>query len=210
MKKSKTSQYISILLGIIILGISISIYQLPILLPGIIISFIIISINISTKRYFANTRGLSLKTKIWEIQQYGWKSFEKFKTPKSLFFLPLLTSIITSTNLIWMGIFTNEFKPKKYRVGISKFKNPTELEISLILFSGVIANFLIGLILIFLGDYYSLNIIQLGKYSLYYAFWQLIPIGDLDGSKILAGNRKLWYYSILTILILILLISILI
>ncbi len=68
----------------------------------------------------------------------------------------------------------------------------TEFHIALIAASGIIIN----LILAIMGYIFaSWNPIleTFSKLSIYYAFWSIIPIGKLDGTKIFFGSRILWF-----------------
>src|SRR3989339_631242 len=96
----------------------------------------------------------------------------------------IISISITLGKLKWMASLVFEVKAKTYRAakryGVYSFSEMTEYHIALIAASGIIGN-LIGF-----PDFSRINI--------YYAFFNLFPISDLDGNKIFFGSLILWSF----------------
>lgn len=155
--------------------------------------FLILLINISAKKIMSFYLDSEIEIKIWEIKRYGFKIKKQFKKqfPAGLF-LPIIVTAFSFGYITWMASLVFDVKPKIYRAakrrGIYSFLEMTESQFGLIASSGIIANLIIAVISYFMGfsDFARLNI--------YYAFFNMIPISDLDGNKIFFGNLVLWVF----------------
>ena len=47
---------------------------------------------------------------------------------------------------------------------------------------------------------YNLNFIELAKLCVYFSAFNLIPIGKLDGTRILFGSKTLWIFLVIFVL----------
>ena len=126
------------------------------------------------------------------MRQYGFKEsmrLSKFSFPAGLL-VPLALLFLTFGYLKFIAITVFEVTvlPR-----IRSFAKISELQLSLIALGGIIANLLVSFAF-FLG---GLN--EFAKMNLYFAFFNLIPFSDLDGSKILFGSRLLWVFSFIFI-----------
>jgi Zn-dependent protease len=98
-----------------------------------------------------------------------------------------------------MASLVFEVKPKPWRVskrhGYYSFSEMTEDHIGYIAAFGIIANLLFAVI----G--YLIGFELFSKINVWFAFFNMIPISDLDGNKIFFGNLALWnVLAILTLL----------
>ena len=75
---------------------------------------------------------------------------------------------------------------KAKRHGLYNYSGMTEYQIGLIAAAGVLANLVLAVVC------YILNFPIISRYSIYFAFFHLIPISDLDGMKILFGEKLIW------------------
>jgi Zn-dependent protease len=124
----------------------------------------------------------------------------KFKNPIQIgLILPLITSIITFGNLVWLTSTTFDVKPKSYRAakrfGLYSFSEVTENHIGLIAFWGILFNLILAVIA------YILNFPEFARLSIYYAAFNLLPLSELDGNKLFFGNMVLWCITTIVTLI---------
>jgi len=160
-----------------------------------LIFLLVICINVFSKKLASYYLDSEIEIKIWEIERYGFTTKQKLKKafPAGAFF-PILSKIVLLPfkNFIWTASLIFDIKPKKYRAvkrkGIYSFSEMTEFEIGLIAASGIFMNLLFSVLGYFLG------FPTFTKLNIYYAFFNLLPISDLDGNKIFFGNQTLWSF----------------
>ncbi len=155
--------------------------------------FLILALNILAKKLTAYYLDSKIRIKPWEIKRYGFKPEQHFKKPfPAGIFLPIIISALTFSNLIWMASLIFEVKPKIYKAvkrhGIYSFSEITENQIGLIAAAGIFANLVFAII----GYLAGWPIFT--KLSVWYAFFNMLPISDLDGNKIFFGNLILWSF----------------
>lgn len=162
-------------------------YFLYIFIPVLLV----LIINVFAKKISAYYLDSEIELDVWKIGRYGFKPESRFKRkfPAGAIF-PLVFSILSLGNVTWLASLVFEVKPKVYRAarrhGLYKFSEMTEDHIGLIASAGIVANLVFALIgyLLGFGAFSMLNIS--------YAFFNLLPISDLDGNKIFFGNIVLW------------------
>ncbi len=185
-------EFLLIILVTIILSVSLSFlksidYFLLILLPV----FFVILINILAKKVSSYYLDSEIETNVWSFKHYGFHPKNHFKKafPAGVF-LPLIFSVLTLGNIVWLASFVFEVKPKVYRAarrhGLYKFSEMTENHIGLIAAAGIFANLFFAIIGYFIG-FENFAMLNLG-----YAFFNILPLSDLDGNKIFFGNLALW------------------
>lgn len=181
----------SILLGALIsLRADFSILFSSILL-GILSFFIVISINIIAKKLAARYLDSSIEIKTWSFKQYWFTSSSHLKNEFPIgILLPIISTILSLGYFVWLAVIEFDPSPLSSRVskrhGLYRFSELTEIHICLIAAAGVSANLLLSI------PFYLFNFTELAKISIYFAFWNLIPLGNLDGSKIFFGSRIVW------------------
>ena len=134
------------------------------------------------------------------MERYGFKAHHYFKRPFPIgIFLPIIVSLVSAGRLFWMAAMTFDVKPKIYRAakrhGLYSFSEMTEFHIGLIAAAGVLINLLAAVIGYFLG--FS----EFARLNIYFAFFNMLPISDLDGNKIFFGNIVLWSFLAIIVLI---------
>lgn len=162
--------------------------------------FFIILINSIAKKISSYYLDSEIEIRLWEVKRYGFKPHKHFKKsfPSGILF-PLITALASLGYFIWMASIIFEVKPKIYRAakrfGLYSFSEMTEHHIGLIAASGVLINLFFALIgyLVGFSDFAKLNI--------FYAFFNIIPLSDLDGNKIFFGSVVLWSFLAALILI---------
>jgi Zn-dependent protease len=184
----------SILSVTLVLSIIISLVQsLEIFITATILIFLVIMINIIAKKITSFYLDTEIEIKPWEITRFWIKKHHKFKKPlQAGIILPLILKVISAGIINWMACLVFEASGKVYRAarkhGIYSFSEVSEEEIGWIAGSGIIANILFAIIGYLIGSslFAELNIM--------FAFYNMIPFSDLDGSKIFFGNTVFWAF----------------
>ena len=166
---------------------------LDVFLSSLLLAFLVLIINFVSKKVSSFYLDSKIEIKLWEVKRYGFKPTRHFKRafPAGVLF-PLLSSFFTLGTFTWLGALVFETKPRVYRAAkkhhLYNFSEMTEGHIGLIAASGILANLLFALIGYLTGfsDFAALNV--------YYAFFNILPISDLDGNKIFFGNLVLWSF----------------
>ncbi len=161
----------------------------------------ILLINIVAKKIFAYNLETIVNIKPWSVYQTGFRKNAHFQKPVPMLWLPILTSLVTKGLFVWFPLLEFDVASKPERVsrrhGLYRYTEVTEWHIALIAVSGIVAN------LFFAGIGYLAGWELFTKLSVYYAFWSIIPISSLDGSKIFFGSRVLWFaFAIITLILL--------
>ncbi|HJZ18885.1 MAG TPA: hypothetical protein VJ208_02170 [Candidatus Nanoarchaeia archaeon] len=190
----------SIVATTIILSLAVSIRNFNFILYGLASIFFIILINVFAKKISAYYLESEIEIKIWEVQRYGFKPGKYFKKPVLMgAYLPVLTSVMSLGYFPWLASLVFDVKPKVYRAakrhGLYSFSEMTEEHLGYIAASGILANLIFSVIGYFIGfsEFASLNV--------YYAFFNILPLSDLDGNKIFFGNLVLWSFIAALVLI---------
>jgi len=185
----------------IILALTISLIEsLELFLYALLTIFLVILVNIFAKKIISFYLESEIEIKLWELKRYGFRTHDYLKKPfPAGAFFPIIITALTFGYVYWMACLVFETKPKVYRTakrwGLYSFSEMTERHIGAIASAGIFANLIFGVI----G--YLIGFPEFARLNLYYAFFNMIPIGNLDGNKIFFGNIVLW--SFLAILVLI-------
>ncbi|MBD3247585.1 hypothetical protein GF378_03125 [Candidatus Pacearchaeota archaeon] len=187
-------EIISILIVFVVLAVSVSIARTwTRFLLGSLAILLVILINISSKKILAYYLDSKIEIEIWKWSRYGFKPSNQFKNPFPIgVFLPIIISAITFGNAMWLAALVFEVKPETHRAakrhGLYSYSDITEYQIGLIAAAGILANLIFAVIGYFAGwnAFTSLNV--------WYAFFNLIPISNLDGNKIFFGNLVMWSF----------------
>ena len=194
-------EIVSILIAIIVITVSINLFSVWKSFGVILLSvFLIIAINIFAKKAISYYLDSKIEIKLWQIKRYGFKPSQEFKKsfPAGIFF-PIIFSALSFGNLMWLGSLLFEIKPRVYRAakrhGLYSFSEITEYQIGLIAATGVLANLIFAIIGYFIG------FPMFAKLNIWLAFFNMIPISDLDGNKIFFGSLVLWSFLASIVLI---------
>jgi hypothetical protein len=182
-----------LILTTLILALTISFLKTSIL-PGILLAvFLILLLNIAAKKVAAFYLESEIEIKPWFMERYGFKTNQYFKKPFPIgVFLPIIVSLFSIGKLFWMASMIFEVKPKIYRAakrhGLYSYSEMTEFHIGLIAAAGVLVNLIAAVIGYFLG------FPTFARLNIYFAFFSMLPLSDLDGNKIFFGNIVLWSF----------------
>ncbi len=191
----------SILLIVFIITLMICLFKGIGTLPYTLLAvFFVFLVNILAKKITCFYLDSKIEIKIWEIKRYGFKPSSYFKKPFYVGILfPIIFSIVSLGNLIWMACLVFDIKPKIYRAakrhGLYSYSEMTESHIGLIAAIGVIAS------LVFAVIGYLMGFSEFSRLSIYFAFFNIIPISNLDVNKIFFGSLILWSFLAALVLI---------
>lgn len=191
----------SILIVTIIIGLALSLFRsINLFLYTLLAIFCVIVINVLTKKVVSFFLESEIEMKIWKIERYGFKPNQYFKKPiPAGAILPLIISLISFGYIPWMASLIFDIRPQIYRTakrhGLYSYSEMTESHIGIIAASGVIANLIFAII----G--YLLGFAEFSRLNIYFAFFNMLPLSDLDGNKIFFGNIILWSFLAALILI---------
>jgi len=194
-------EIIYIIIITLILGVVISLIKTPeIFLYTLLAVFLVLIINIIAKKVTSFYLDSEIEIKLWEIKRYGFKTHKHLKKPfPAGAFLPLITTAFSFGFITWMASLVFDVKPKIYRAakrhGLYSFSEITELHLGLIAAAGIFANLVFAII----G--YLINFPEFARINILYAFFNMIPLSNLDGNKIFFGNLILWSFLASMVLI---------
>jgi len=98
-----------------------------------------------------------------------------------------------------MASLVFDVKPRVYRsakrFGLYTFSEVTEYHLGLIAASGIVINLILAIVGYFVG--FPL----FARLNMYYAFFNILPISELDGNKIFFGSKIMWSFLASLVLI---------
>ncbi len=194
----KNSEIGSILAAIVIATIVIGFSNLTqgnfsFLAIALLFAIIIVFIHVFTKKLMAFGLDADVEHKIWGFSRFGFKPHHYFKKeiPAGII-LSLLLSLFSWGLLKIMPLLTYETRALKARAsrrfGYYSYTEMTDWHNGAIGAAGIVAVLVVSLVAYFMGPTAEI----LAKMAAYYAFVNLIPISNLDGSQILFGSRVMW------------------
>lgn len=194
-------EILNIVIIIFILALSISLFNFrEAFLPTLLAIAIIIILNVGLKKLTSHYLDIKMDVKMWEIKQWGFKAHFRFKNLVNLGILvPFILKVVSLGYLNFTASLVFDVKAKVYRAakkhGLYAFSEISEAQIGAIAAVGVAGNIIASIVGYLIGfpDFARLN--------LGFAFWNLLPISNLDGNKIFFGSMVLWCFLMLLVLI---------
>lgn len=195
-----------IMLAVILAFVISLVETLEIFLYVLLSVFLIFIINITAKKVASFYFDTEIEIKLWEIKRVGLFYFiglipvttphpsHKLKHPFPIgVFLPIIAKVLSIGYLNWMACFVFDAKAKIYRAakrhGLYTFSEINEAHLGLIAAAGIVANLIFAMIGYSIGLPEQMNFVKL---SIWFAFFNMFPISDLDGNKIFFGNLVMW------------------
>ena len=194
-------EILNIIIITLVLALSISMFSIKTLfLPSLLMIFIIIVINIFFKKATSHYLDIKININMWEIKQWGFKRHFRFKRPFSLgILLPIILKVVSFGYINYTASLTFDVESKVYRAakkhGLYAFSEISEAQVGAIAAVGIVANIIFGIVA------YIIGFPMFTKLSLGFAFWNLLPISNLDGNKIFFGSMLLWVLLMLIVLV---------
>jgi len=181
------------------------------ILPTILIFSIIIITSISVKKIVSKNYAIKIEHKSWELQRWGYYKRSKFKKPVPIgIILPFFIAFFSIGFIKPFTFFQFDVEnlPKKRLLkakGERKAQRKEvigEEDIAYTAASGFYALLLLALIGYLISNFLNLDFgLNLTKYSIYYGLWNLIPFGQLDGTKLFFGTTIAWIFITLLYII---------
>lgn len=196
MKFEDYKEFKHVLAVIIVLTIVIAFSQVlennwNFLAQALFISTIIIIVNIFSKKIIAHLLDADVEHEIWNFSEYGLMPHQHFKKPLPFgIIIPLFFAIFTLGKIKVMTFLTYETRALKVRAakrfGYYSYAEMTDWHNGLIGAAGIISLLLLSTITYLSGFEY------LSRMAAFYAFFNMIPLGKIDGSQIFFGSKILW------------------
>ena len=165
----------------------------------LILPIIIILTNVITKKYAANYFNIKITYNIWQFQRFWLATKSKFKKPIPIgLILPIFLSFfslgiikaMTFLQFDYENNFPKRVLRKNGRVRREELNESDPGYTAAWGFYSLLILSAIAIIINLLTDFQIF--IDLAKYSLYYGAWNLLPISQLDGTKLFFGNFFNW------------------
>ena len=197
-----SKELFSICLAILVLAFSNSFTNVNSFLISLLLFAIIILVYVGSKKLMAYYLEAEEETKIWALKRYGWYEKSHFKTPLPLgIIFPFILSILSLGLVKWFAVLESDVKTTVARASkkhdFYSYSELTEWHIGLISAAGIFSCFVLAIIA------YILNYADLARLSVYYAAFNLIPFGKLDGMRIFFATRGAILWIILAVITLI-------
>jgi hypothetical protein len=203
-EKEWASIFIAVLLMFVVAGLpSIVTGNLFFMLQIFVASFVVVILPLLLRKAFAYSLDANVKHRIWHFYRYGYrpgwtlKKEYPFGVIIPLFFAFL--GLLANFSMMVFTFLTYETRALKHRAakrfGYYSYTEMTDWHNALIGASAIVVLLVISLVG-YLGDFEVM-----AKLAAYYAFWNMIPFSDLDGTQIYFGNKVLYYVLAITTLI---------
>jgi len=159
----------------------------------LLFGLIIIAVYVAAKKIIAYYYEVEIETRIWQFKRWGWYERSHFKNPIPIgIILPFLLSILTFGYVKWLALLQSQEKATTARAArrhdFYSYSELTEWHIGLISASGIVASLFLAIIA------YLINQPELSKLAIFYASFNMIPLGQLDGTKVLFAHKILWAF----------------
>jgi len=187
----------SLILGFIIEFTS----ELTLSIYGFLIAPIIILINIISKKISSNYFNIKIEHKIWKFQRFGFYERSKFKKPFPIgLILPFFLTIVSLSLIKPLTLLQFDAKnlPKKRVLRKRGSYRHSEINESDLAFTSA-WGFWALILLAIIGAIIKQP--QLTAYPIYYGLWNLIPISNLDGTKLFFGSLINWILLVIVYIV---------
>ncbi len=169
--------------------------------PGFLFAIPIILVPVITKKLVSGIYNIKVEHSIWKAQRWWFTERAKFKRafPIGLvipFFLSLMS--LGYIKIMTLLQFDAENLPKKRLLKKRGEVRKTEINESDLAFTAAWGFWSLILLAILTA---ILNQPELAKYSIYYGIWNIIPISQLDGTKLFFGSFPNWVILVIAYII---------
>ncbi len=159
-----------------------------------VFSAIIILVAVFSRKLIAYMLDSGVEHEVWSVYRYFWKPGWHFNKPVPAgIILPLFFSLFSLGTLKVATILTYETRALKYRAarrfGSYSFTEMTDWHNGIIGAAGILGVLILALISYFIP---FTNLEYLTKLAIFYAFWNMVPVSNSDGTQIFFGSRILW------------------
>ena len=192
------SEKTSIFISVILLSALFSYSNIKIFPMYIGIFSLIVLVNILSKKAAAYFLEVDAESSIWGWQQYWFAERHKFPKPVPIGILLPIFVLVYSYGLVkWLGILETNFKEKITKTARKRkawsYPSLRDFDVALICFAGLAAEIVLAFIFISVNP-------EISKLTMFYAFFNLIPFGRLDGLKLAMSNILLYITAVIIFL----------
>lgn len=162
----------------------------------LVFSIIIIGCSVTIKKLVSRYIDVESEIKFWEFQRWGIYSRSHFKKPFpiGIILAPLLFLVFNFRYFFCYLQFdakaTSAKVAKKY--SFPRVSGILEWDDAVIAFYGTLVLFILSIIS---GLFNNSLCLEFSKISIYYALWNILPLGQLDGSRLFFGSRPLFFFT---------------
>lgn len=158
---------------------------------SLLFATIIIVVHVFSKKIAAHFLDADVTHEIWSFSRYGFKEHQRFKKKLPMgIIISLFFTIFTLGKLKVMTFLTYETRALKIRAakrhGFYSYAEMTDWHHGLIGAAGIVSLLMLSFICYLPGLEY------LSRMAAFYAFFNILPVGKLDGSQIFFGSKILW------------------
>ncbi len=153
---------------------------------------IILLTNIISKKMVSGVFSIKIEHEIWKFQRWGVYKRSHFKKPIPIGLVIPFTLSILSLGLIKMLVLIQFQAENIFEKRVLKqigFKRKSEINDSDLGFTAAVGFYSL-IVLAIIGT--IIGFPELTKYSIYYCLWNIIPFGNIDGSKVFYGSLINW------------------
>lgn len=190
----------SLILALIILAFANSFIDFNKFLYSLVFFAIILTVYVAAKKFAAWYVECKEEIKILTFQRYGVyeRSFLKTPIPMGLI-LPFALTILSLGWVKWFAVLESTVEGTTARAArrhdIYSYSELTEWHLAVVSGAGIFSMFLVAIFS------YLLNFPELSRLSIYFAAFNMLPLGKLDGVRVFFGSRPmftiLWILNIL-------------
>lgn len=193
------NEKIAIPISIILLAGLYSVFSLNSFPKYLGIFALVVLVNLAAKKIAGYYTEIDVKAELWEFRRYWFAERHKLSKPFPLgIVLPLFLFIFSYGTLKWLAVTQTEFKEKptkqiRKRKGWSwSYPYLRDLDVAAICFAGIISNIALALIAFSFSK-------SIANISILYAFFNLLPLGKLDGTKLFFSSRGIYFITVLAL-----------
>jgi len=200
--KFTKKEYVWTLIAIIILGFIIEFsIEYTLTIRGFVYAAVIIISSILIKNLASEYFYVDIEHKVWEWKQWWFTKRAHFKKPIPIgLIIPFFIAFVFLGTAKIMTILQFDGKPSKKRIlkarGSLRKQEVNESDFAFISAWGAWGLILLAIVASLIKQP------ELAKYSIYYGFWNLLPIGQLDGMKLFIGSFFNWVFLAIAYIIL--------
>lgn len=186
-----------LILALIILAFSNSFINANKFLYSLVFFAIILILYVFAKKIMAWYLECKEEIRILTFQRYGYyeRSYLKTKIPIGII-LPFVLSILSLGWVKWFAVTESSVQGTSARAArrhdFYSYSELTEWHVALISAAGILIMYILAIVS------YLANYPELARLSIYFAAFNMIPLGQIDGLKVFFGSRPL--FAILWIL----------